>query len=72
MADPTTHPGPPVDLLHGFSADPSPVADCDVCQALGTARTEARTLGDLSKVSDMNVEIRRHPHPTSPARRSRA
>ena len=72
MTDPTTHPGPPVDLPHGFNVDPSPVADCDVCQALAAARTEARTLRDLSKVSDINIEIHRHPHPTSPARRSRA
>lgn len=43
--------------------DPAPPGDCGVCAALARQRTEARTEGDLSRVSDYNVEIRNH-HPT--------
>jgi hypothetical protein len=49
--------GNPLDLV-----DPVPTADCSVCVALGEQRTEARRLGDMTTVSDCNVEIRRHPH----------
>lgn len=42
--------------------DPKPVAGCDVCGALDRQRTRARTAGNYSKVSDCNVEMRRHPH----------
>ncbi|MFF0790210.1 hypothetical protein [Streptomyces spiralis] len=51
---------PPADL---FMTAPDPVAGCDVCGALAAEREEARQQGDLSKVSDVNVEIRKHPHP---------
>ncbi|MFE9363671.1 hypothetical protein ACFYNN_12820 [Streptomyces sp. NPDC006978] len=49
--------GNPLDLV-----DPVPDADCAVCVALGGQRAEARRLGDMTTVSDCNVEIRRHPH----------
>ncbi|WP_078872206.1 hypothetical protein [Streptomyces sp. NRRL S-337] len=42
--------------------DPAPVAGCDVCGALARQRVAAYAVGDRSKVSDCNVEIRRHPH----------
>ncbi|MFD8548306.1 hypothetical protein [Streptomyces sp. NPDC059649] len=42
--------------------DPSPAAGCDVCEALARQRVAAYAVGDRSKVSDCNVEIRRHPH----------
>ncbi|AXG82426.1 hypothetical protein [Streptomyces paludis] len=42
--------------------EPVPVAGCAVCTALGAGREEARRSGDLSRVSDRNVEIARHPH----------
>jgi hypothetical protein len=50
---------PPADL---FMTAPEPVPGCDVCGALAIERSEARRRGDLSKVSDVNVEIRKHPH----------
>jgi hypothetical protein len=40
--------------------DPQPPEDCGVCAALVKQRAEARGQGDLSKVSDLNVEIRNH------------
>jgi hypothetical protein len=42
------------------AAEPIAPADCGVCQALAQQRTEARKSGDLSRVSDRNVEIRNH------------
>ncbi|MDX3583018.1 hypothetical protein [Streptomyces europaeiscabiei] len=48
--------------------DPTPPADCGVCAALAVQRAEARADGDLSRVSDLNVEIRNH-HPARPKRR---
>ncbi|MFF8531013.1 hypothetical protein ACF07B_03310 [Streptomyces sp. NPDC015532] len=42
--------------------EPEPSAGCDVCRALDTQRTEARARGDLSRVTDINIEIRRHAH----------
>lgn len=49
--------------------EPVPPADCDVCAALVRQRAEARARGDLSRVSDHNVEIRNHHH--RPPRRKR-
>ncbi|MFD3657045.1 hypothetical protein [Streptomyces sp. NPDC058620] len=43
-------------------ADPKPNPACTVCMALDRQRTEARRLGDMTQVSDCNIEIRRHPH----------
>ncbi|WP_155059929.1 hypothetical protein [Streptomyces blattellae] len=40
--------------------DPDPVDGCDVCGALARAPEAARLDGDLSKVSDINVEMRSH------------
>jgi hypothetical protein len=42
---------------------PAPAKDCDVCEALARQRIEAQALGEYSKLSDCNVEIRKHPHP---------
>lgn len=42
--------------------EPVPVEGCRICAALGKQRAEARAAGDLSKVSDCNVEIYLHPH----------
>jgi hypothetical protein len=50
-------------------AEPVPPADCGVCAALVKQRTEARSRGDLSKVSDLNVEIRNHHQPRPKRRR---
>lgn len=42
--------------------EPVPNFGCDVCASLGRQREEARAAGDLSAVSDCNVEINKHPH----------
>jgi hypothetical protein len=39
---------------------PRPVEGCDVCAALAKQRAAARERGDLSAVSDCNVEIGAH------------
>lgn len=53
---------PPVTL--GLPLEqPTPRADCDVCRALASQRVEAARRGDLSRVSDINVEIRNHHAP---------
>ncbi|WP_078876222.1 hypothetical protein [Streptomyces sp. 769] len=54
LSDPTAKP------------DPEPVAGCDVCGALVRQRAAARSRGDMSKVTDCNVELRRHPHHKAP------
>ncbi|MDQ0931435.1 hypothetical protein [Streptomyces turgidiscabies] len=40
--------------------EPEPMEGCDVCGALSRERAAARLDGDLSKVSDVNVEMRAH------------
>ncbi|UQA95084.1 hypothetical protein [Streptomyces halobius] len=62
MTNPTTYPAPPVELPLRLDSDPPPVPGCDVCMALSEERSEAQANGDMSKVSDVNVEIRSHPH----------
>ncbi|MDX3068563.1 hypothetical protein PV518_41560 [Streptomyces sp. ND04-05B] len=68
MAIPTTRSArqttmdPPITLALPL-AEPEPPADCGVCAALSVQRTDARGRGDLSKVSDLNVEIRNHHEP---------
>lgn len=52
-------------------ADPEPPADCGVCAALVRQRSEARARGDLSRVSDFNVEIRNHHEPPQPSQSPR-
>nr|WP_236680190.1 hypothetical protein [Streptomyces sp. 9-7] len=54
----------PVHLMEPASRpEPAPIAGCDVCQALARQRAEAQAVGDKSRVTDCNVEMRRHPHP---------
>jgi hypothetical protein len=60
MADKTTMDGP-VDLSPPGRA-PAPVQDCATCAELAARREVARRSGDMSAVTDRNVEIRRHPH----------
>jgi hypothetical protein len=43
--------------------EPDPPAGCDVCASLVRQRAAATTTGDLSQVSDCNVEIRAHTDP---------
>jgi hypothetical protein len=49
--------------------DPIPPDDCGVCQALAHQRAAASGRGDLSRVSDFNVEIRNHHEPRRTRRR---
>lgn len=57
-----TAPEPPV-ILGLPPEDPVPPADCGVCAALVKQRSEAKDGGDLSRVSDLNIEIRNHHQP---------
>ncbi|MEU6403713.1 hypothetical protein [Streptomyces sp. NPDC046985] len=68
MTDPPTYPPQPVELPLSLGADPEPTPGCDVCRALDGERAEARAKGDLSKATDVNVEIRNHAH--HPVRRT--
>ncbi|MFF7763129.1 hypothetical protein [Streptomyces griseorubiginosus] len=43
--------------------EPDPPADCGVCASLAEQREVAAAAGDLSRVSDCNVEIRNHHKP---------
>lgn len=62
MTEPKRYPTAPVELPLTLAPEPEPTTGCDVCLALDSQRTEARMRGDLSRVSDLNVEIRRHAH----------
>lgn len=48
--------------------DPEPSTDCGVCSALLRQRAEAAEAQDMSRVADLNVEIRNH-HQMRPLRR---
>lgn len=68
LTDPQTTMDPPP--LLGLPPDePVPPPDCGVCAALVRQRAEARARGDLSRVSDYNVEIRNHHRPPRLKRR---
>lgn len=68
MTDCHTTMGPPV-TLELPPEEPVPPADCGVCAALVKQRAEARARDDLSRVSDLNVEIRAHHVPRRKRRR---
>lgn len=58
---------PPITL--GLPLDqPEPPAGCGVCKALARQRAKAAEAQDMSRVSDLNVEIRNH-HQMRPQRR---
>lgn len=46
--------------------EPDPPADCGVCHALDRQRSAAAASGDMSRVSDCNVEIRNHHRRVTP------
>lgn len=50
MAEPVNLPLPP--------QEPSPVAGCRECLGIAVTRTNARSVGDYSKASDANVNLR--------------
>ncbi|WSS31630.1 hypothetical protein OHB07_29255 [Streptomyces sp. NBC_00111] len=53
----------PVHLTDPLTAsEPVPNFGCNICAALGRQRDEAREIGDMTSVTDCNVEIRLHPH----------
>ena len=71
MTTSTTQPttmDPPITLALPLE-EPVPPADCGVCAALVVQRSEARARDDLSKVSDLNIEIRNHHQPRAKRRR---
>ncbi|GAU67701.1 hypothetical protein SSP35_05_02680 [Streptomyces sp. NBRC 110611] len=39
-----------------------PPAECDVCRSLVHERQLAEARGDWHKVSDLNTELKNHPH----------
>ncbi|MGW6457059.1 hypothetical protein ACWF94_14260 [Streptomyces sp. NPDC055078] len=41
-------------------AEPSAEPGCAICLSIVVGRSNARSLGDYSAVSDRNVELRRH------------
>lgn len=46
--------------LTELPAEPSAVPGCAACLPLAVARQNARSTGDYSAVSDVNVELRKH------------
>ncbi|CAM5455677.1 hypothetical protein LYO46_13500 [Streptomyces purpurascens] len=51
--------------------EPEPVSGCPECQRFARQRETARSESDMSRVSDCNVHIRRHPHRPRGTGRSR-
>ena len=47
-------------VLHDLPPEPVPEADCETCATLAERRTRARAVGDGSRVSDLNVRMRKH------------
>ncbi|OEV18181.1 hypothetical protein AN221_23875 [Streptomyces nanshensis] len=57
-----------VDLPLPDRLEPVGVPGCRGCAQIVDERASARAKGDLSKVSDCNVELARHPHRRRAAR----
>ncbi|MEU6229628.1 hypothetical protein [Streptomyces sp. NPDC047042] len=47
-------------LLQMPAVPPEPTPGCVVCASLGRQRTQARSVGDYSRVSDCNVRMGAH------------
>lgn len=54
---------PPVELplRTDVHREPTPVDGCADCAELADVRSRARTVGDMTTVTDCNVYLRRHP-----------
>lgn len=65
MSSPTTTMDPPVQLSLPRKP-PSPASGCGVCAALAEQRSVAYGDGDMSAVSDCNVELAAHPKKEPP------
>ncbi len=61
MTEPTRYSTQPVELPLRLEPEPTPVAGCAGCAELANVRDRARTVGDMTTVSDCNVYMRRHP-----------
>ncbi|MFE9880472.1 hypothetical protein [Streptomyces sp. NPDC005784] len=61
MKQQTTMDDGPIDLPLPLDR-PEPAPQCGVCAALTRQGAEAVAVGDYSKASDCNIEIRNHPH----------
>lgn len=59
MSTPKTTITGPVHLMAPHR-EPEPVASCRECLGHAVTRTNARSVGDYSKVSDANVVLRTH------------
>ncbi|MER8028554.1 hypothetical protein ABTZ78_06215 [Streptomyces bauhiniae] len=46
--------------LADFPSEPHAVPGCNACLGICVARTNARSRGDYSAVTDSNVRLRRH------------
>lgn len=56
-------------LLQMPAIPPKPTPCCVVCASLDRQRTQARSAGDYSRVSDCNVRMRAHTCRKAPASR---
>lgn len=56
-------------LLGMPAIPPKPTPSCVVCASLDQQRTQARSAGDYSRVSDCNVRMRAHTCRKAPASR---
>ncbi|WP_432140507.1 hypothetical protein [Streptomyces sp. bgisy084] len=61
MTEPTRYSIHPVELPLRLCPEPAPVEGCAGCAELANVRDRARTVGDLTTVTDCNVFLRRHP-----------
>ncbi|OII61008.1 hypothetical protein BJP40_07540 [Streptomyces sp. CC53] len=61
MSEPMRYSTPPLDLPVWWGPEPGPVEGCPACAWLVDVRAAARQRGDMAKVSDCNVLLRRHP-----------
>lgn len=60
MTEPTRFSTPPIELPLRLDPEPTPAEDCTACSWLANMRAQARAKGDMAKVSDYNVLLRRH------------
>ncbi|MGC9382755.1 hypothetical protein [Streptomyces sp. MH13] len=61
MTEPTRYSTPPVELPLRLDQEPAPVEGCAACAELTAVRDRARSVGDMTTVTDCDVFLRRHP-----------
>lgn len=60
MTNPRTYPEPPINLPLRLGRDPEPVPGCALCANQASQRDAARANGNGSRITDLNVRMRRH------------